>query len=171
MKLCETKFTNIRKYYTGHFDELHAYVESKVHNTEVAYDIVQNVFARLLSFEGMINEETLSSLVYATARNMICDHYRHKRFEDEYVVYVCSHPEKSECCVSSFGNEAEIKELLECGLAKLNEKQRIIYRMNVYDGLAVSEISKTLNMNYKSVENRLGSARKEIRKYMTRMLA
>lgn len=43
--------------------------------------------------------------------------------------------------------------------------------MNIYDDLAVSEISKTLNMNYKSVENKLGSARKVIRKYMSKMLA
>ena len=48
----------------------------------------------------------------------------------------------------------------------------VLCRMPVHsDGLAVSEISKTLKMNYKSVENRLGLARREMRKYMTKMLA
>jgi len=35
----------------------------------------------------------------------------------------------------------------------------------------VREISERLHMNYKSVENRLGAARKEVRQYMQRMLA
>lgn len=171
MKKLETKFTTIRKYYMEHYTELRTYVIGKVRNPEVADDIVQNVFTRLLSLAGIITVETLSNLVYTIVRNLICDHYRHKKFENEYAGYVCSLPCSVQWNVMPECDVAEIKEILECGMARLNEKQRMIYRMNVYDGLAVSEISKTLNMNYKSVENRLGSARKEMRKYITRMLA
>lgn len=171
MKRLETKFTTIRKYYTEHYADLRKFIIGRVRNPEVADDIVQNVFTRLLSLDGMITVETLANLVYAIARNLICDYYRHKKFEDEYAGYVCSLPCSVQWNVTSECDVDEIREILENGMARLNEKQRVIYRMNVYDGLAVSEISKTLKMNYKSVENRLGSARKEMRKYMTRMLA
>ena len=62
-------------------------------------------------------------------------------------------------------------EILERGIAHLSDSERVIYRMNLFEGLQVSEISKTLHINYKSVENRLGAARKEIRQYMKRVLA
>lgn len=65
----------------------------------------------------------------------------------------------------------EVEEILERGMANLTEKQRIVYRMNLIEGKKVSEISEQLCENYKSVENRLGAARKEVRRYMKRMLA
>ncbi len=43
--------------------------------------------------------------------------------------------------------------------------------MCIYDGMKVSEISKTLGENYKRVENYLGAARKEVRQYVDKMLA
>ena len=171
MEKLETKFTTIGKYYTEHFDDLRAFVVSRIKETEYADDIVQNVFIKLLSIDRIVTEESLSNLVYTIARNLIYDYYRHKKYVDDYSCYVVSKTGKdsfNEC--SSYLFE-EIIEVLDCGIQKLNENQRKIYRMNVYDDLAVSEISKTLKMNYKSVENKLGSARKVIRKYMSKMLA
>lgn len=65
----------------------------------------------------------------------------------------------------------EINEFLERGIARLCDKQRKIYRLNVYDSVKVSEIAIKLDVTYKHVEHRLGAARKEMRKYMRRMLA
>ena len=61
--------------------------------------------------------------------------------------------------------------LLEQGMARLTAKQREIYCMNVYGGMKVAEISDELRVSYKSVEHRLGDARREVRSYMRRMLA
>jgi RNA polymerase sigma-70 factor (ECF subfamily) len=40
--------------------------------------------------------------------------------------------------------------------------------MHIYGGMKVAEISQTLGEGYKSVEHRLGTARKTIRQYMHR---
>ena len=79
----EAKFSVIRKYYTDHMHELRVFVNNRIHDAEVADDIVQNVFIRLLSIDGIVNSDTLSNLVHAIARNLICDHYRHKRYEGD----------------------------------------------------------------------------------------
>ena len=42
-----------------------------------------------------------------------------------------------------------------------SEIQRKIYRMNVCDGMQISEIAIKLDVKYKKVENRLCAARKE----------
>jgi RNA polymerase sigma-70 factor (ECF subfamily) len=62
----------------------------------------------------------------------------------------------------------EIMERLERGLARLPQKCREIYRLHIYEGMKVSEISQQLGENYKSVEHRLGFARKSIRQYLRR---
>lgn len=171
MNVRESNSVTIKKFYTEHLDELRSYVKNKVRDSEAADDIVQNVFIRLLSFDGDINGEKLSNLAYSIAHNMVCDYFKHKKCESEYAVYVYSMPDRDSCYASPAYAVSELMAILECGISRLNEGQRRVYKMNVYEGLAVSEISKTLKMNYKSVENRLGSARKAIRKYVTMMLA
>ena len=60
----------------------------------------------------------------------------------------------------------EITERLERGLSRLPENCREIYRLHVFGDMKVSEISQQLGEGYKSVENRLGLARKAIRQYL-----
>lgn len=171
MEQLGTKFSTIGKFYKEHFNDLRAFVVSRIKEKESADDIVQNVFIKLLSIDRMLTEETLSNLVYTIARNLIYDCYRHKKYVNDYSYYVVSKTDITSCDDSSKYTVADIIEVLDFGIQRLNESQRKIYRMNIYDDLEVSEISKTLNMNYKSVENKLGSARKVIRKYMSKMLA
>lgn len=170
MKKPQSEFDIIADYYTEHFDELKAFVAKRILYADGAEDIVQNVFLRLLSSDKMITPITMPSLVYTVARNLIYDYWRHRRSVEEYEHYLAASPNGSNDVYSVYSAQ-EINEILERGISRLTDKQRVVYRMNIYDGLKVSEISDRLNMNYKNVENRLGSARKEIRHFMERMLA
>jgi RNA polymerase sigma-70 factor (ECF subfamily) len=171
MKKPQSEFDIIADYYTEHFDELKAFVAKRILYADGAEDIVQNVFLRLLSSDKMITPITMPSLVYTVARNLIYDYWRHRRSVEEYEHYLVASPNGSHNDVYSVYSAKEINEILERGISRLTDKQRVVYRMNIYDGLKVSEISDRLNMNYKNVENRLGSARKDIRHFMERMLA
>ena len=161
----------ISDYYTAHYDELLGFVNKQVKNADDAEDIVQNVFLRLLNTDKMISIITLPCLVYTVARNLIFDHWRRHRIFDEYEHYLQSSAHDDDIDVASIYSATEITEILERGIARLSDNQRQVYRMNFFDDLPVSVISKTLNLNYKSVEHRLGSARKEVRQYVVRMLA
>ena len=161
----------ISDYYTAHYDELLGFVNKQVKNADDAEDIVQNVFLRLLNTDKMISIITLPCLVYTVARNLIFDHWRRHRIFDEYEHYLQSSTHDDDIDVASIYSATEITEILERGIARLSDNQRQVYRMNFFDDIPVSVISKTLNLNYKSVEHRLGSARKEVRQYVARMLA
>ena len=112
----------------------------------------------------------MPSLVYTVARNLIFDYWRHRKTVEEYEHYVASRTGEATDALSVY-SAVEINELLEKGIARLSGSQREIYRLNISEGLQVSEISERLSLPYKSVEHRLGSARQEIRNYMRRMLA
>ncbi len=155
----------ITNYYITHRDELLAYVSSRLGGRAEAEDVVQNVFLRLLTSTKLITETTLPALVYTTARNMIFDIHRHRANINDYEHYihkVCS----EELSADSVYSMHEIMEHMERGLARLPENFREVYRLHIYDGMKVSEISDFLGDNYKSVEYRLGTARKVVRGYM-----
>jgi len=170
LKKQETQFRIISEYYAEHVRELRVFVGSRIKASDEAEDIVQNIFLKLLTADSVLTPNTLASLVLTIARNMIYDYYRHRRSVEEYISFAGRDSRRSLSAHAVY-SAAEIHELLERGIATLKESQRRIYRMSIYDGLAVSDISKTLNMKYKTVENKLGLARKEMRRYMTRMLA
>ena len=155
----------ITEYYISHRDELLAFVSSRLGGSDFAEDIVQNVFLKLLTTDKMISEVTLPSLVYTVARNLITDYYRRHTNYEEYEHYIKSQGIRSQESVFSV---REITERLERGLARLPENCREIYRMHIYGGMKVTEISQELGEGYKSVEHRLGFARKAMRQYLWR---
>ena len=113
----------------------------------------------------MISEITLPALVFAMTRNQVYDYFRHHSAVEQYEHYikgVCSELTSDESIFSA----REVMEQLERGLARLPENCREIYRMHIYDGMKVGEISRELGEGYKSVEHRLGSARKAMRHYL-----
>ena len=160
-----TKHTLITNYYIAHRDELLAFAGSRLGDSYLAEDIVQNVFLRLLTSDKIISEITLPALVFAMTRNQVYDYYRHHTTVEQYEHYikgVCSELTSDESILSA----REVMEQMERGLARLPENCREIYRMHIYDGMKVSEISRELGEGYKSVEHRLGTARKAMRQYL-----
>lgn len=155
----------IETYYTAHRDELLAFVSSRLCGSAEAEDIVQNVFLRLLTSDKMITEITLPALVNTIARNLIADHYRRRSTYVAFEHFIKrSAAEKSS--MESVISAHELTELLERGLARVPENCREIYRMHIFGGMKVSEISQSLGEGYKSVEHRLGTARKALRQYL-----
>ena len=155
----------ITNYYITHRDELLAFASSRLGDSRLAEDIVQDVFLRLLSTDKMITEVTLPALAYTITRNLINDYYRrHTTYEqyEHYIKGVCSEVTTMESVFSAF----EIMERLERGLVRLPENCREIYRLHIYGGMKVGEISRELGEGYKSVEHRLGTARKVMREYL-----
>lgn len=173
MEQNKSKSDLIADYYSQHYDELKAYVCARLQHAEEGEDIVQNVFVRLLQMDKMITQATLPCLVYTVAKNLICDYWRHRQYVEgyEHIIQRGESQVASVQDVESVYSVREMTELLERGIARLSEKQRKVYRLNVYDGLQVGEIAAKLDINYKNAENRLGAARRQVRGYMRRMLA
>ena len=159
------KFLTLTNYYVTHRDELLAYVSSRLGNSVEAEDLVQNVFLRLLTSDKMITEITLPALVYTIARNLINDYYRRRTHYEAYEHYL-KNTDSIDDSAGSVLSIRDITEQLERGLARLPENCREIYRLHIYGGMKVAEISECLGEGYKSVEHRLGTARKMIRQHL-----
>ncbi|MBO6018556.1 MAG: sigma-70 family RNA polymerase sigma factor [Prevotella sp.] len=158
-------FELLETYYAAHRDELLAFVSSRLGGSYIAEDLVQDVFMRLMISDRLITETTLPCLVYTVARRLICDYYRRRNTREEYEHYI-TNGEGVDNSMESVISVRELTERLERGLARIPENCREIYRLHIYGGMKVSEISQHLGEGYKSVEHRLGTARKEMRRFM-----
>ena len=161
-------YLTLTNYYVTHRDELLAYVSSRLGNSVEAEDLVHNVFLRLLTSDKMITDVTLPSLVYTITRNLIADYYRRRTHFEAYEHYLKNTDSIDESAESVL-SVRDITEQLERGLARVPENCREIYRMHIYGGMKVAEISEHLGEGYKSVEHRLGTARKLVRQQLRRI--
>lgn len=174
MKSTAANHTVISDYYREHRQDICAYVRERIGNMDVAEDIVQTVFERLLCSDKMITVITLPGLVCKIARNLIYDYWRHHRTVEEYehrIIKSAAFGDNRAGEVETVYSAKEISEILERGMERLTSRQREVYRLNIYEGLKVSEISETLKLGYKSVENLLGAARKSVRQYISLQMA
>ncbi len=168
MELSNPQHEVVADYYKRHRDEILNFVASRTGSVDDAEDIVQDVFVRLLAMPAMISPVTLPSLVYTTARHLVLDRWRHRQRVEAYEHRLGGQGagaprQESAESVYSVG---EIISLLEHGVARLSPRQQTIYRMSFYEGKGVRDISLQLGMNAKTVENRLGMARKEVRGFV-----
>lgn len=160
----------IAEYYGLHHAELKLFVMKHTSGSTESEDIVQNVFLKLLQSEKMISAITLPCLVYTVVRNLISDYWRHRsqvvRYEHYINMCAC---ETGQVRASSVYSAFDFDTMLERSMARLTDGQRRVFCMNINSGMSVKEISLALGEKYKTVEHRLGTARKEVRVRMRRM--
>lgn len=159
------KKTLISHYYSLHRGELLAYANSRLGDKDEAEDLVQNTFLRILTSQKMLTEQTLPALVFTICRNLLNDYFRRRAFRYEYEHFIKGANEGDSSMESAFF-AADLVEQMERGLARIPLNCRNIYRMHVLRGMRVSEISVQTGEKYKTVENRLGLARKQMRNYL-----
>ena len=160
----------IEHYYRQHRDELLTFVGSRLGVKTDAEDLVQDVFLRLLADSCRpITPLTLPSLVYTMARNLITDHYRRRRCQQEFALLMEGMKnEKTSMESAIFARDA--LRCMEQGLSRLPSQTAEIYRLHIYDGMQVSDISRHLHQDYKAVEYRLGQARRLVRRLLRHQL-
>lgn len=159
----------IENYYCAHRGELIAFVSARLHDLAEAEDIVQETFLRLLSGDRLITEVTLPNLTYTLCRNMIADWYRRHSVRQDArheLIYSAGKGDSAETLLSMY----EINEQMERGLARVPENCREIYRMHIYGEMPVRDICQQTGQPYKSVEYRLGLARKQVRNYLRHVI-
>ena len=159
----------LSNYYSMHRDELVSFIAVRTVDAIEAEDIVQDIFLRLLRGQHLITPQTLPSLLHTMARHAVCDYYRRRHVHEEYEHYIQTSDfscQTSDDSVESVFSAQQLMERMERSLARLPKACCEIYRLHIYDGMKVSEMSQELALPYKQGENRLGQARKAVRQQL-----
>ena len=161
----EPNYRLIADYYERHLEEMRHYVTMMLEgDAEAAEDIVQDVVVVLLRQRQLLMETTLPALIHVMLRQRVINHRKRQTIARHY-----QQQEAHRQCMAddtlSLVSAWDLTNRLEHRMAKMEPASRDVIQLHILEGCKVADISKQLHMNYKTVEYKLGLARKEIRQY------
>ena len=154
----------LSNYYSQHRDEIVSFIAMRITDADDAQDMVQDIFMRLLCGKHLISPQTINNLISTMARHAVADYYRRRHVYEEYEHYIRRQDDSDE--MESIISAQQLMERMERSLTRLPEVCATIYRLHIYEDMKVGEIAKQLTLPYKQVENRLGQARRHVRKQL-----
>lgn len=146
---------DLKDLYDEYFESIRGFLYYKCSNIDLADDLVQETFIKIWSKRDDIKKETVKSLLYTIANNLLMNHFNHQKVVRE-------HQKSANVSISSNTvspqfqmEEAEFESKLNNAIAKLPDDCREVFLMNRIDKLKYAEIAERLNLSVKAIEKRM----------------
>ncbi|MCM1066856.1 MAG: sigma-70 family RNA polymerase sigma factor [Muribaculaceae bacterium] len=162
-----TRENIIAQSYVDHHARVLNYVSARVNDRFDAENIAQDVWVRLIECGKELAAESLTSLIFTIAHNLVNDYLR--RF---YLVQSVREELTAGATEPLYDAEAEINSrdlashehrFVEC----MPTQRRTIYIMSRYDDMSVGDIADSLDLSFRTVENHLRLGRRDVRAFMS----
>ena len=153
----------IANFYTVHHAELVNYATSRLGNREESEDLVQDVFIKMMSFEGIINEATIKSFAFTIAANKIKDHLRRRIFRHKMEENAKYEMELQHSHVERVVEYYDTLRMVNDSMARLSPACAKVYRMSLFEDMTTGDIAQEMNVSKRTVESQLFTSRKQVR--------
>ena len=153
----------IANFYTVHHAELVNYATSRLGNREEGEDLVQDVFIKMMSFEGIINEATIKSFAFTIAANKIKDHLRRRIFRHKMEENAKYEMELQYSHVERVVEYHDTLRMVNDSMARLSPACAKVYRMSLFEDMTAGDIAQETNVSKRTVESQLFTSRKQVR--------
>ena len=132
--------------YASYHRSVYLYIYYRINSKEEAEDLSQDVFLRLMDYKKMLRPDTVKYFIPTIARNLVNVTYTNET-ESQIIA-------------------KDLLSLEKRKLQMLSDQRRKVYVLNRFQDKSVSEISMSLNISHRTVENHLFASRKEIREFI-----
>jgi RNA polymerase sigma-70 factor (ECF subfamily) len=150
--------------YVDNFAALHRYAFTILSDKELAEEMVQQVFLKLLERKEALDVHTsLKAYLFRAVNNECLNYIKHEKVKLTYQSYT----------TNRIGNQTETpfhkldyKELeiqLKRAINELPEQCRTIFQLSRFEELKYAEIASQLGLSIKTVENQMSKALKRLR--------
>ena len=153
----------IANFYTVHHAELVNFATSRLGNREESEDLVQDVFIKMMSFEGIINEATIKSFAFTIAANKVKDHLRRRIFRHQLEENAKYEMELQHSHVERVAEYHDTLRMVNDSMARLSPACAKVYRMSLFEDMATGDIAQEMNVSKRTVESQLFTSRKQVR--------
>jgi len=162
----EEAFSEIYKRY---WKKIYAECHKRLKDTEIAGDIVQDVFADLWIKRSTRKIENLNAYLVSAARYQVFMLYKRNSSQPafEQPLELINHP-------SLFADSIhEVRELKDCineWMSMQPEKRREVFRLKFIEDKSTREISEVLNISQKTVQNQFTISLHSLRSTLSKLL-
>lgn len=157
------------KLFRSYYEELCAFVDSRIGDLRGSDDIVQNVFLSLWRRrKDLAIRSTVRAYLFGAARNESISHRERRKRQTEDNEVRRKHWER----VRSWSNpnpvdeieRDELRHVIRESIAALPERRREVYILSRQHGLTYKEIARVMDISPKTVDNQMVEALRFLRK-------
>lgn len=162
---------DFERLFKTYFKKLHSYAQTILRDSEMAEEIVQNVFYKLWEKKDRLTiNESIKAYLYRSVYNESLNYLKHRKVADGFMASALP---QSYTDVDAFSQLAakELEAHLAKALNELPEKCRTVFQMCRYEQLKYSEIAGELQIPVKTVENQMGKALRLLREKLSGFLS
>lgn len=157
--------------YKTYFKPLYAYAKTVVRDSDMAEEIVQQVFFRLWEKKDILDiRETIRGYLYRSVFHDSMNYMKHLKVRETYRQY-SRHETSSENPALQNLEAGELEKRLTLALSKLPEKCRTVFQLCRFEELKYKEVAEQLNLPLKTVENEMGKALRLLRLSLSDLLS
>ncbi len=153
----------IADFYTAYHAELVNFTTIRLGNREESEDLVQDVFLKMMSYEGMINEETIKSFAFSITTNKITDVLRRRIFRHKMEESKKYEMELQHTSVERVAEYHDTLRIVNEHIEKLSPACAKVYRMSLFDDMNAGDIAQELNVSKRTIESQLFTSRRQMR--------
>jgi RNA polymerase sigma-70 factor (ECF subfamily) len=146
-----------------HHDQLLNFIRKRVNDTDVADDILQDVFLKILSkIDTLKNTDKLQSWLYQITRNVISDYYRQQQKENKLTI------QQPELVFQDERNAMkEAESWIGLYVRGLPQNYRKAVELSELEGKSIGQIAEELNISYTNARARVQRGRQALKKSLT----
>lgn len=169
-------YTHFRDIFLKYYSPLCLYALRYVKDTNIAEDIVQDVFTAVWQKREEIDFDLpIKPLLYKYTHNKTLDYLKSSNFNterlDEYVGYTALDNYVRDLVANQIEDDLNVKELNEeiqqC-IENLPDQCKKVYRLSRIDNLKNKEIAEKLDISIKTVEKHISKALCEMREHLNK---
>lgn len=140
---------NLKSLFHKHAQEIQRFLQKRGHGPDVAADLTQDVFLRILGSSGPKREDNPRAYLHRVARNISVDLYRREKIasidylsEEEY----CELPDESPDPEKVISDRQQLA-ALENGLTALPEQTRRAFELYRLGEMTIAEVAQELDLS------------------------
>ena len=153
----------IADFYKEYQEKLVNFAVARLGNWQEAEDLVQDVFVKLMTYDGIINETTLRSFIFTITNHEIMNILRRRACRHKVEESVMYEQELQCSAVERVVEYHDTLRLINRCVEQLTPSCAKVYRMTLFDGKCAGDIAKELNVSKRTVESQLLTSRKKVR--------
>ena len=143
-------------------DRLYRFALKNLGDSDLAQDFVQDAFERLWVRVDTVDYQRVKSYLFRTIVNLQIDRSRRQKLQNQHLSGLSDAIEQPRVA-------HDVQKLIDEGVEKLSEIQRMVLTLRDYEGYTYQEIAEMTNISVDQVKVYIFRARRFLKQYIGKM--